>query len=192
MVTLTARFSSAGVFRAGENLFNPRRRRPNPIRARPRGAHRQGAGAGQAAPKPLKDGGSCRNSLTQPFFDLACRARWVKGLHSPTLTLLQLRLDRLQSVDLARLLDSGDLANHPVESGLVQLSLRIGLLGLRLRTVKVSHDFSDRVDIAGVDFGFVLLSPPRPHCAFDARASGQNLQRAPCGVGIGYLAHSNA
>ena len=56
----------------------------------------------------------------------------AKGFRSSALTLLQLRLDRLQSVDLVRLLDRGDLANHPVESGLVQLPLRIGLLGLRL------------------------------------------------------------
>jgi hypothetical protein len=48
------------------------------------------------------------------------------------LTLLQLRLDRLQRVDLGRLLHRGYLANHPVESGLVQLPFRIGLLGLRL------------------------------------------------------------
>src|SRR5580704_6559457 len=124
------------------------------------------------------------------FFDLACGRR--KGFRSPTLTLLQLRLDRLQSIDLVRLLHCGDLANHPVESGLVQLSLRIGLLGLRLGSVKVADHFGDRVDIAGVDLGFVLLSAPRPHRALDARASGQNVERSPCGVGIGDLTHSNA
>ncbi len=75
------------------------------------------------------------------------------------MTLLQLGLDRLQRIYFIRLLDHRDLAHNPVESSLVQLSFRIRLFRLRLRTVEVAHDFSNRVDVAGVDFGLIFLSP---------------------------------
>src|SRR5271154_3577743 len=123
-----------------------------------------------ARAEPAKDGAESKPSSS--LFDLARRVLRSRGLGSSTLTLLQLGLDRFQRVDFSRLLHCSDLAHHPVERRLVQLSFRVRLLGLRLRAIEVAHNFSDRIDVAGIYFGLVFLSPTRPHGALDARASG--------------------
>src|ERR1700722_4198023 len=87
---------------------------------KPRRAHRYGLSTAEG----IEDGRG-GPKFSSRLFDLACCVWRAKRLRRPTLALLQLGLDRLQSVYLVRLLDRRDLANHPVESGLVQLSLRI-------------------------------------------------------------------
>src|ERR1700722_17259887 len=113
----TTRFCSA-VVRAGESSRTLRRSNLHPNH--PRRAPPYGLSTAEGI-----EGGRGRPKFSSRLFDLACCVWRAKRLRSPTLALLQLGLDRLQSVYLVRLLDRRDLANHPVESGLVQLSLRI-------------------------------------------------------------------
>src|SRR5690606_41369435 len=62
-----------------------------------------------------------------------------------------------------------DLAGHAVEGRLVELALRIGLLGLVFGTIKVAHDLGNRDQIPRIDLGIIFLRAARPHGALDPR-----------------------
>src|SRR5215510_16050433 len=85
-------------------------------------------------------------------------------------------LDLLDRLGLGDTLDGCDLAREPVQRRLVELTLGVGLLRLRLRAIEVAHDLGDRHDVAGVDLGLVFLRPPRPHGALDPGTALERLQ----------------
>src|SRR6185437_12972605 len=87
------------------------------------------------------------------------------GLDAAARALGELALDLLDCFGLGRVLHDGDLARQAVERGFIQLTLGVGLLGLRFRTVEVAHDLGDRDDVARIDLGFVFLGAARPHGA---------------------------
>src|SRR5256885_5863832 len=63
-------------------------------------------------------------------------------------------LDRRRLVDP---LDRGKLAHQPVEGGLVDLALAVGLLGLPGVAEQVAHHLGDRSRVARRDLRLVLL-----------------------------------
>src|SRR5262249_34077445 len=101
------------------------------------------------------------------------------------------RLDLLDRLGFGEPLNGSDLTRQPVERRLVELPLRVGLLRLRLRPIKIPHDFGDGHDVAGIDLGLVFLRPPRPHGALDACAALERLERALDHRGFGELAHAD-
>src|SRR5215510_7096750 len=66
------------------------------------------------------------------------------------------RLDLLHGLGLGEALHRRDLARQPVECCLVELALRVGLLGLAFRPIEVAHHFRDGDDVAGIDLGLVF------------------------------------
>src|ERR1044071_8198767 len=70
---------------------------------------------------------------------------------------LQYLLDPLGCGSLVDLLHCGELADEPVERGLIDLALAVGLLGLAGIAMEVAHHFGDRSGIARVDLRFVFL-----------------------------------
>ena len=79
-------------------------------------------------------------------------------------------LAALYAAGLVDVLDGGELAHQPVDGGLVDLPLAVGLVGLVGVAVQVADHLGDRHGIAGVDLRLVLLRPAAPHRALDARA----------------------
>src|SRR6185437_8641548 len=93
------------------------------------------------------------------------------GLDAAARAFRELALDFLDRFGLGRVLHHRDLARETIERRFVKLAFRVGLLGLRFRTIEVAHDFRDRDDVARIDLGFVFLGAARPHSALDPGAA---------------------
>src|SRR5262249_31619456 len=91
------------------------------------------------------DGRLRRLFLHHPVFVLALALR---ALGTAAGTLGKRGFDLLDRLGLGDALHHRDFAREPIERGLVELALRIGLLGLSLRAVKVAHHLGDRNDVA--------------------------------------------
>src|SRR5262249_60482708 len=115
----------------------------------------------------------------------------VRRLRTATRTLGERRLDLLDRLGLGDALHRRDLARQTIERSFVELTLAVGLLRLRIRAVQVAHDLGDEDDVAGVDLGFVLLRPARPHGALDTRAALERFERALDQRTFGELAHAH-
>ena len=90
-----------------------------------------------------------------------------------------------------QLADGGDLARHAIERRLIELTLRVRLLRLGIRTIKVADHLGDRNEISGVDLGLIFLRAARPHGALHPRAAAQGAERFVDYLQLGQLAHSN-
>src|SRR5262249_59970081 len=78
-----------------------------------------------------------------------------------------------------------------VDSRLVELTLRVGLVGMAIRAIKVAEHLGDRDDVAGVAFRLVFLRATAPHGALATRAPFQGLQRALDQRRLSELAHTD-
>src|SRR5262249_652283 len=113
------------------------------------------------------------------------------GLGYAMRPLVQAWFDLLYLFGLGDALHRRYLAREAIERRLVELTLRVGLLGLALRAIKVAHHLGDRDDVAGVDFRLVFLRATGPHGALDTGAPFQGLQRALDQRRLSELAHTD-
>ena len=81
---------------------------------------------------------------------------------------------------------------HAVERRLVELALRVGLLGLALGPVEVAHHLGNRDEVAGVDLCLIFLGATAPHRPLDAGLALQGFHGALDGGFLGKLAHAHA
>src|SRR5579883_2288466 len=104
---------------------------------------------------------TARRSATSPATSGAPRPRSRRAQHL---------LETPRRRTLVDLLDGGEFAHQPVEGGLVDLPLAVGLLGLADIAVEIAHHLGDRRRIAGIDLLLVFLGAAAPHGALGARA----------------------
>ena len=85
----------------------------------------------------------------------------------------------LHSLILICAIDSSHLTSQTLESRLIYLSFREGLIWLAHIPMQIANNFRDRDGITGIDFSLIFLGPPAPHCPLDPRPA---LERGHCVV----------
>src|SRR6516162_4373905 len=75
------------------------------------------------------------------------------GLWTAARTFGQGCFDLLDGLGLGNALHDRDLTRQPVERRLIELALRVRLLGLGLRTEEIADNLCDRDDVTGIDLG---------------------------------------
>src|SRR5271166_617989 len=134
-----------------------------------------------------------RKARLSGLFDLALtRPRMLGGDLVSGVALLKLGLHDLKRVDLGGSLYGGDFADHSIQGGFIELSLRVRLFRLGLRPVKIAHNLRDCANVARVDFRLVFLRPARPHRALNTGTASQDFQRPLCRIQIGNLPQADS
>src|SRR6201995_3322837 len=100
----------------------------------------------------------------------------VRRLAAAARTLGEGGLDLLDRLGLGDALHRRDFAREPVERRFVELTLAVGLLGLRFGADQIPNHFRDGDDVPRIDLRLVYLSTARPHGALDPGTALEGLQ----------------